>query len=50
MYLFVDSFKEATTSRTVALPTWLAPEVLSEEECTEKSDVYAFGTFPLLHH
>jgi len=35
--------KKKRRDRAVALPNWLAPEVISESEYTEKSDVYAFG-------
>lgn len=41
MQLYIDAFKESSSERTVALPTWLAPEVIGEVEYTEKSDVYA---------
>ena len=41
--LFIQSFKERSQDRAVANPTWLAPEVLNEEEYSEKSDVYAAG-------
>eukprot|EP01114_Cavostelium_apophysatum_P022155 TRINITY_DN7922_c0_g2_i4.p1 TRINITY_DN7922_c0_g2~~TRINITY_DN7922_c0_g2_i4.p1 ORF type:complete len:1489 (-),score=439.35 TRINITY_DN7922_c0_g2_i4:127-4593(-) len=43
MQLFISAFKETSSTRTVTLPTWLAPEVLNEEEFTEKSDIYAYG-------
>jgi serine/threonine protein kinase len=35
--------EESQATRTVSLPTWLAPEVIAGREYTEKSDVYAFG-------
>jgi serine/threonine protein kinase len=41
--LFVPSLKEKSIDRDVANPTWLAPEILKEEEFTEKSDIYSFG-------
>ncbi len=41
--LFLNELKERMRDRAVELPTWLAPEVLSELPYTEKSDVYAFG-------
>lgn len=43
MHLYIGAFKEKASDRTVALPTWLAPEVVAEDEYTEKSDVYAYG-------
>ena len=41
MYLF-SALKEKTTERTVVLPNWLAPEVINEEEYTEKSKTFFF--------
>jgi serine/threonine protein kinase len=41
--LLISAFKEKSESRVVSLPTWLAPEVLAEEQYTEKSEVYAYG-------
>jgi hypothetical protein len=41
--LLNSGFREKSETRVVSLPTWLAPEVLNEEEYTEKSEVYAFG-------
>lgn len=40
MQLFIDAFKEEAQTRTVSLPNWLAPEVLSEDSYSEKCDVY----------
>jgi hypothetical protein len=37
--LFISELKERSKGRAVELPTWLAPEVLSELPYTEKSDV-----------
>ena len=35
--------KEGRMQRAVTNPTWQAPEILREEEFSEKSDTYAFG-------
>lgn len=35
--------KEGRLDRAVTNPTWQAPEILREEEFSEKSDVYAYG-------
>lgn len=39
MHLFINAFKEKSADRAVTLPTWLAPEVINEEEYTEKSEI-----------
>src|SRR5689334_10293832 len=41
--LSISGFKEKSEARAVSLPTWLAPEVLSEDVYTEKSEVYAYA-------
>jgi len=41
--LYVPEFQETAKKRAVGNPTWLAPEIMREEEFTEKSDIYAFG-------
>lgn len=35
--------KEGRKDRAVSNPTWQAPEIMREEEFSEKSDTYAFG-------
>jgi serine/threonine protein kinase len=41
--MYVPSLKENSKDRDVVNPTWLAPEIIREEEFTEKSDVYSYG-------
>eukprot|EP01117_Protostelium_nocturnum_P011694 TRINITY_DN4256_c3_g1_i11.p1 TRINITY_DN4256_c3_g1~~TRINITY_DN4256_c3_g1_i11.p1 ORF type:complete len:1743 (-),score=580.06 TRINITY_DN4256_c3_g1_i11:39-5267(-) len=42
-HLFNSAIKEKSKERIVILPNWLAPEIMSQDEYTEKSDVYAYG-------
>lgn len=37
------TMKETTKQRAVVNPTWVAPEIIREEEFTEKSDTYSYG-------
>ena len=41
--MYVPSYKEKSISRDVANPTWLAPEIIREEEFDVSSDVYSYG-------
>jgi len=41
--LFNTALREESRSRAVVNPTWLAPEIISEQGYSIKSDVYAYG-------
>lgn len=41
--MYVPSYKEKSVTRDVANPTWLAPEIIREEEFDVSSDVYSYG-------
>lgn len=41
--MYVPAYKEKSVSRDVANPTWLAPEIIREEEFDVSSDVYSYG-------
>jgi len=39
----LSGFSTSVANRAVENPVWLAPEVIANEFCSDKSDVYAFG-------
>ncbi|EGG15809.1 leucine-rich repeat-containing protein [Cavenderia fasciculata] len=39
----LSGFSTSLSTRAVENPVWLAPEVISKEGCTDKSDVYSYG-------
>lgn len=41
--MYVPSLQEKAVSRDVANPTWLAPEIIREQEFNVASDVYSYG-------
>jgi len=38
-----QAFSSSTRGRSVANPVWLAPEIMKNEDYTEKADVYSYG-------
>lgn len=41
--MYVPSYQEKSITRDVGNPTWLAPEIIREEEFDVSSDVYSYG-------
>ena len=40
---YAGKLQESARSRAVTNPTWLAPEIMREEEFRVQSDVYSYG-------
>lgn len=41
--MYIPSLQEKSSNRNVGNPIWLAPEIINEDEFTEKSDIYSYG-------
>jgi serine/threonine protein kinase/GTPase SAR1 family protein len=41
--MYVPAYKEKSADRDIGNPTWLAPEIIREEEFNVSSDVYSYG-------
>lgn len=45
-----QALASTTKGRSVANPVWLAPEIIQNQDYTEKADVYSYGVcFPILY-